>query len=95
MEFEIASATPPLAIGLVTGSTEKANAAVYCQVRSLSRRLRRKAWSRLYVRAGRGSWCEAVRPGSTDELWRSTRLRWMAITHHFLNAKKQDQNSPC
>jgi hypothetical protein len=31
MEFLIASTTPPLAIGLVTSSTEKANAEVYCQ----------------------------------------------------------------
>ncbi len=30
MEFLITSATPPLAIGLVTASTEKANAVVYC-----------------------------------------------------------------
>jgi hypothetical protein len=31
MEFLIASATPPSAICLVTASTEKANAVVYCQ----------------------------------------------------------------
>ena len=31
MEFLIASATPPSAIGLVTASTEKANAVVYCR----------------------------------------------------------------
>ena len=30
MEFLITSATPPLAIGLVTASTETANAVVYC-----------------------------------------------------------------
>ena len=30
MEFLIASATPPLAIGRLTASTKKANAVVYC-----------------------------------------------------------------
>jgi hypothetical protein len=31
MEFLIASATPPSANGLITASTERANAIVYCQ----------------------------------------------------------------